>query len=263
MVVSVACVLVYSAVAQDPVAVAPDKYKALQENERVRVLEVRLQPGDKLAMHSHPDYVSCSLSGGKVRFTAPDGKTTDVELKPGETQFRAAETHAVENIGTGELRVLNIELKAAAPVVAAQNHIHEHIALAPTELEWKAGPAALPAGARAAVLSGDPQKPGPFAIRFRAPDGYRIPPHWHPADENVTVISGTFHLGAGDTFDESKGKEFPAGGFTAMPAGMHHFAWVTGETEIQIHGIGPWDIKYLNPADDPRLKLTPTGRTEE
>jgi hypothetical protein len=158
---------------------------------------------------------------------------------------------------------VTVDPDKAPTAVPMQKHLRQHVALQPNELKWGAGPAALPAGAKAASLCGDPQQPGPFALRLRLPDGYKIPPHWHPADENVTVISGTFHLGEGDTFDKSKGKEFPSGGFTAMPAGMHHFAWVSGETEIQLHGIGPWDIKYVNPSDDPRATITPTGRSDK
>ena len=70
----------------------------------------------------------------------------------------------------------------------------------------------------------------------------------------MTVISGTFNFGMGDKFDESKTKPMPAGTFGFWPAGMKHFAWVKGETVVQLHGIGPWKIEYLNPADDPRGK---------
>ena len=124
----------------------------------------------------------------------------------------------------------------------------------PSEITWKTGPAALPAGARMAALEGDPAKEGPFTVRFLLPDGYKIPPHTHPKVEHVTVISGTFNLGMGEKFDTSAGQEFPAGTFGFWPAGMKHFAWTKGETIIQLHGIGPWTINYVNPADDPRTK---------
>jgi quercetin dioxygenase-like cupin family protein len=122
----------------------------------------------------------------------------------------------------------------------------------PDRIDWKDGPPSLPPGARFAVLEGDPAKPGPFVIRVKVPDGYKIPPHTHPKPERLTVISGTFHLGMGDTFDAKKGQEMPAGSYGAWPAGMKHYAWVTGETVVQLHGDGPWAINYLNPADDPR-----------
>jgi quercetin dioxygenase-like cupin family protein len=103
-----------------------------------------------------------------------------------------------------------------------------------------------------AVLEGDPSKEGPFVFRVKVPDGYRIPPHTHPKPERVTVISGTFHLGMGETFDEKKGTALPAGTYGQWPAGMKHFVWVKGETVVQFHGSGPWVIEYLDPRDDPR-----------
>lgn len=122
----------------------------------------------------------------------------------------------------------------------------------PDALAWKDGPPSLPAGAKIAVLEGDPAKDGPFVFRVKVPDGYRIPPHTHPKPERITVISGTFHVGMGELFDAAKGKEMPAGTYGTWPAGMKHFVWVKGETVVQFHGEGPWVINYLNPADDPR-----------
>jgi quercetin dioxygenase-like cupin family protein len=122
------------------------------------------------------------------------------------------------------------------------------------QIKWQQGPAALPAGAKLAVLEGDPAKNGPFTMRLMMPDGYKIQPHTHPKVEHVTVIAGTFNLGMGEKFDESGGHEMPAGTFGFWPAGMKHFAWAKGETIIQLHGVGPWTINYLNPADDPRNK---------
>lgn len=122
----------------------------------------------------------------------------------------------------------------------------------PSNIEWKAGPPSLPAGAKMAVLEGDPAKDGPFVMRLQAPDGYRIPPHTHPKTERVTVISGTMFLAMGENLDRSAAKTLPAGTYGFWPAGMKHTAWFDGGTIIQIHGIGPWQINYLNPADDPR-----------
>ena len=122
----------------------------------------------------------------------------------------------------------------------------------PAEVKWKDGPASLPAGAKFAVLEGDPAKEGFFTMRLWLPDGFRIPPHWHPKVEHVTVISGTFNLGMGEKFDQSATRAMPAGTFGFWPAGMRHFAWAKGETVLQLHGIGPWTITYVNPSDDPR-----------
>lgn len=120
------------------------------------------------------------------------------------------------------------------------------------DIRWSDGPPSLPEGATIAVLEGDPNKEGPFVFRAKLPDGYRIPPHIHPKTERVTVITGTFHLGMGDKFDETAGRAMPAGTYGHWPAGMKHFVWVTGETVIQFHGTGPWSITYVNPDDDPR-----------
>jgi hypothetical protein len=122
----------------------------------------------------------------------------------------------------------------------------------PTTIEWKAAPAALPPGAKMAVLEGDPTKEGPFVVRFQFPDSYHVPPHTHPKTERVTVISGILYLATGETLDRTSAKKLPAGSFGYWPAGMKHTAWSEGETIIQLHGIGPWQINYVNPADDPR-----------
>ena len=124
----------------------------------------------------------------------------------------------------------------------------------PDGLKWQDGPPSLPPGAKFVVLEGDPTKTGPFVMRAKMPDGYKVPPHTHPKPERLTVLSGTFYLGMWDRFDPAKGEEMPAGSYGSWPAGMKHFGWVKGETVIQIHGEGPWGIDYVNPADDPRNK---------
>lgn len=120
------------------------------------------------------------------------------------------------------------------------------------EVQWENGPASLPAGAKFAVLEGDPAKEGAFTMRLWFPDGFQLPPHWHTKVEHVTVISGTFNIGMGEKFDKSATREMPAGAFGFWPAEMRHFAWAKGDTVLQLHGVGPWTITYVNPADDPR-----------
>lgn len=120
------------------------------------------------------------------------------------------------------------------------------------EVKWKEGPPSLPAGARFAVLEGDPSKEGFFTMRLWLPDGFKVPPHMHPKVEHVTVISGSFNLGMGETFDQTTTREMSVGTFGFWPAGMKHFAWAKGITVLQLHGIGPWTISYVNPLDDPR-----------
>jgi quercetin dioxygenase-like cupin family protein len=95
-----------------------------------------------------------------------------------------------------------------------------------------------------------------FTLRIKLPDGFEIAPHWHPNVERVTVLSGTFHLGAGETMDKQNADRLESGSYTSMPPGMRHFAFVEGETEIQLTTVGPWEIHYINPDDDPRLRQT-------
>jgi quercetin dioxygenase-like cupin family protein len=128
----------------------------------------------------------------------------------------------------------------------------EHKMFAPSELKWMDAPPGLPPGAKMAVLDGDPGKKGSFTVRLQSPAGYKIPPHTHPTAERITVISGAFQLGTGDKFDQTAGHEMVAGSFAVMPAGMKHFVWTPSETVVQIHSEGPFQIKYVNPADDPR-----------
>jgi len=124
----------------------------------------------------------------------------------------------------------------------------------PSEIKWEPGPPSLLPGAQMAKLEGDSAKDGPYTVRFKFPDGFRVMPHWHPKTERVTVIAGTLHLGMGEKFDKDATQSLPAGTHGYWPAGMRHFAWVEGETVLQLHGIGPWAITYVNPADDPRHK---------
>jgi hypothetical protein len=121
---------------------------------------------------------------------------------------------------------------------------------------WGPAPAVFPAGARLMVLAGDPGKPGEYTVRLEMPDGYRVAPHWHPTDENVTVISGTFLVGMGDTLKTTGLMSLPAGGFVVAGATMHHFAIAKGKTVVQVHGIGPFALTYVNPADDPTRVAT-------
>jgi quercetin dioxygenase-like cupin family protein len=107
-------------------------------------------------------------------------------------------------------------------------------------------------GAQMAVLQGDPSKAQPFTIRLRMPAGYRIAPHTHPTDEHVTVISGTFRVGMGNTFNAAEMKSLPIGGFGTAPAGMAHYAETVGETTVQVTAVGPFALTYVNPADMPK-----------
>jgi mannose-6-phosphate isomerase-like protein (cupin superfamily) len=151
---------------------------------------------------------------------------------------------------------------AASSLVLAQapegGVAQQHAVIAvPGAITWGAAPAVLPAGAKAAVLEGDPSQPGAFTLRLWLPDGYTIPPHFHPVAEHVTVVQGTFLVGMGDQLDPSKFTELPTGAFGVIPPGMKHFARAKGEVVLQLHGTGPWGLTYVNPADDPRRRTNP------
>ena len=127
----------------------------------------------------------------------------------------------------------------------------KHTLLAPSSVVWGEPPPNLPPGAKLAVIAGDPSQPVPFVVRLELPAGYTIAPHWHPTDEHVTVLSGTFALGMGDALDAAAMQDLPVGGFASMPAGMHHYAMAKTAAIVQVHGMGPLVINYVNPADDP------------
>lgn len=118
--------------------------------------------------------------------------------------------------------------------------------------KWGPAPAIFPAGAQMAVLQGDPSGTGLFTVRLRFPDGYKIAPHTHPTDENVTVVSGTFHVGMGSTFDKKSMMTLRAGGFVTAPENHAHYASASGETVVQVHAMGPFAMTYVNPADTPK-----------
>jgi hypothetical protein len=127
----------------------------------------------------------------------------------------------------------------------------EHTALSPSDIKWGDPPPFFNKGAKFAVLVGDPSKPGAYyAVRLKMPSGYKVMPHWHPMDENVTVISGSFAVGMGDKMDP-KAKALPTGSFFSMPAKMHHFAFAKGETTVEVSGVGPFALTYIDPKDDP------------
>ncbi|HEX8938049.1 MAG TPA: cupin domain-containing protein [Sphingomicrobium sp.] len=112
----------------------------------------------------------------------------------------------------------------------------------------------FPAGAQMAVLSGDPGKSGLFTVRLRMPAGFAIAPHWHPTDELVTVVDGEVSLGMGDAIDKAKSATLMQGGYVVAPAKMHHYAYTSSGGTVQVTGMGPFAITYVNPKDDPRTK---------
>jgi hypothetical protein len=132
--------------------------------------------------------------------------------------------------------------KAAAPAATV---------VTPDKLQWGPAPPVFPSGAQFAVVTGNPMAAGPFIVRLKLPDGYRIMPHWHPTAENVTVLSGEFRVAMGNKFDETALQSLPAHSVASMPAHHNHYGMAKGETELQINSTGPFKLVYVNPADDP------------
>ncbi len=134
----------------------------------------------------------------------------------------------------------------SAPAWAA-----EYNAVMPPDIKWADTPSIGP-GVKSAVIDGDPKSSGPFVMRLKVPPKTKIGVHTHPADENVTVLSGTLYFAAGDKFDTKMAKSFGPGSYFSIGKGAPMFAY-TGDKEavIQLHGNGPWGITYLNPADSP------------
>ena len=150
---------------------------------------------------------------------------------------------------------------ATAPAKAADAGSAHVKAFTPDQVEWGPAPNALPAGAQIAILEGDPMKAGPYTIRLKLPNNYKIPPHSHSRNEHVTVINGSIHVGMGDKFDEQATTTFGTGSFAVIEAGQHHYGVAKNDmmfkgkdTVLQLHGEGPWEIHYVNASDDPRNK---------
>lgn len=138
--------------------------------------------------------------------------------------------------------------------VMSQAQTKHHTVTAPSSLQWGAVPQNLvkgtppaefgPLAAQVAVVDGDPSKSGPFTIRIKMPDGAKIPPHWHPTDEHITVLQGTFILAMGEKFDATAGQTMSPGTYGFMPRRSWHFARAKGETILQVHGTGPFIINF-------------------
>jgi hypothetical protein len=129
-----------------------------------------------------------------------------------------------------------------------------HTVVPADAVKWGPAPPSLPTGAQAAVLLGSPAKEGPFVLRLKFPAGYAVPPHRHSKDELLTVIAGGFGVASGEKLDRTGSPFLPPASFVHLPAGMPHYAWVETETVVQINGVGPFDVTYVDPKDDPRNK---------
>lgn len=135
----------------------------------------------------------------------------------------------------------------ALPLAAAEPRIFQA-----SKIPFGEAPPSLPKGAQAVVLDGDPNAEGIVTMRLRLPAGYRIAPHRHTTFERVTVLEGSYWIGQGETWDESKLREVTAGGFSVMPHGVAHFTMTKTGAVIQVHVMGPWQVIYVKNSDDPR-----------
>jgi hypothetical protein len=120
------------------------------------------------------------------------------------------------------------------------------------DVQWGAAPPFMPPGSQMAVMAGDPAATGFVSLRAKLPAGYTVPPHSHPTDEHVTVLSGTMAFGMGDTMDPKNETAASSGGYFTAHAQMHHYAIAKTAAVIQVDLEGPFGITYVNPADDPR-----------
>ena len=139
---------------------------------------------------------------------------------------------------------LTIATALAAPALA------DDMMMNSSELKWGDVPPVLPKGAKVAVLHGDPFKPGQYTLRLQMPANYKLAPHWHSKDESITVISGTFYLGMGEKMGADP-HALKAGGYHYLPAKTNHYAMTKSPAVVQVSGEGPFDINFLNAADDP------------
>ncbi len=158
-----------------------------------------------------------------------------------------------------KITLLMVSLIVLHPGLMAQDHSMMssdstgHTMMGVADFKWMDAPPGLPAGAKVAVLSGDPSKAEPFTIRVKFPPNYAVKPHWHPTSENITVIEGALYMGTQETFDKKKARKLEKGSFAMMPAKSVHYAFCNSPTVVQIHGMGPFAITYVNKSDDPRV----------
>lgn len=136
---------------------------------------------------------------------------------------------------------------------AAGNPAADQVLINAKSVKWSAAPPALPKGAKVAVLHGDPSADGQYVMRIMMPPRYKIPFHWHSKTEHVTVISGALFVANMETFDKRIAHPVKQGGFLYLPARAQQFAFTKGATVIEVHGEGPYDVKYTNPSDDPQM----------
>lgn len=114
------------------------------------------------------------------------------------------------------------------------------------ELTWVTCPPSLPAGCEMSVLEGDLRKEMLFTVRVRIPNGFEMNPHWHPGNERATILEGRIGVGFGDEVDREKAIWFGPGDYYVNAKGAHHFVLADGPVLLQLTGLGPWKVNYLD-----------------
>jgi quercetin dioxygenase-like cupin family protein len=191
------------------------------------------------ARQVQPDAVEALAASAAARCTSPPSISTEKET---------------EIVMKKSLVAAGLMALAGAALAHDTPTMNEARELTPESITFKDDPA-FPKGAQTVLLHGDPAKPGLFILRVKFPPNYVVPPHTHPGFETVTVLSGSMGSGMGEKADLTKGKMLKAGGMLALPANHAHYVWTADEeTIIQVAAVGPFDLVYINPADDPRKK---------
>lgn len=149
------------------------------------------------------------------------------------------------------MRSVLILLGLALPLAAAAVDPTGAIQQWPDRIAWSAAPPSMPAGTQMAVLEGDPGAKRWFTVRMKVPAGARLAPHWHPRDERVTVLSGLVAVGFGDVIDEAAVARFGPGSFYVNPANSHHYVLFVEDSVVQLTGVGPWEVHFVEAAPAP------------
>jgi ChrR-like protein with cupin domain len=193
-------------------------------------------------MHSSPDV------NRVIRFVIPE------TAHPQMTQMSADESYDFA------MRTAVLVTFLAAAVLTAQPPLKPDppIGLTPEAMVWTDGPATLPPGSKVAVLEGSPKSDGMFTMRLRIPAGSAIPPHWHPRQERVTILSGAVDLGFGSVANAGNTKRYRAGSFYVNPPRVMHFLFFSEATEMQLTGVGPWELQTTDISAQPGIIPTAT-----
>jgi quercetin dioxygenase-like cupin family protein len=193
--------------------------------------------------------VATPLVACKKDKTEPKPTTTETpKTEPPKTEPPKVEPPKVEPPKPEEPKAENT---TDVPLTHVRLNLDEH-------KEWKPVPS-LPKGAEMAVLEGEPPFPAGKAMTFllKLPKDYKVPPHTHLVSERVTILKGSLNFGHGEKFDKKKTQQMKAGGIVVVPAGHAHFVWTSEEMILQLQGVGPWGIYYIDPKDDPRGDKAP------